>query len=458
MIFPKKPQILYAPMLATFGGGSANGFRSSGASELYDFSAGLHLVPREAVVRAGYEHRFGMYNFSDYRPDLHLPNGSSYTAPYLTPGATTAIAGQSTYNYIHWDNNPKMIWWTAPYTGTYNFICRGAAGSRPYNYNSNWLGGAGANLEGTFDATMGDIFYICVGMHLPNVASGISHHTHGHGGGGASFIARGTATVDTPNLIENYNADNVSGATQAPVVVAGGGGGAAGYSYVSDSYDASGTNASIEVGLGGSYGNNGYWSNYGATGTYGHTRQDKHNMIVNTVAGGGGLGGASTQQSNLISAPWYNVKRFFEANPITGSGGGGSSFNNASDYNGCAGGGGWLITGASGNNSTVGGTYLYSNASGGNAGYVTGEGGFGGGGGARNTSGGGGGGYIGGSGGVWSSLGWSTYSGMGNDAYGGMGGTSYVNYNFVDYNSVTASLGTTSHLAENFGRVQIWPT
>ena len=32
MIFPKKPQILYAPMLSSFGGGSANGFRASGAS------------------------------------------------------------------------------------------------------------------------------------------------------------------------------------------------------------------------------------------------------------------------------------------------------------------------------------------------------------------------------------------------------------------------------------------
>lgn len=32
MIFPKRPQVLYAPMLATMGGGSANGFRSSGAS------------------------------------------------------------------------------------------------------------------------------------------------------------------------------------------------------------------------------------------------------------------------------------------------------------------------------------------------------------------------------------------------------------------------------------------
>tara|TARA_B100001057_G_scaffold19010_1_gene17574 strand:- start:1520 stop:2176 length:657 start_codon:yes stop_codon:yes gene_type:complete len=30
MIFPKKPEILYAPMLATFGGGSANGFKASG--------------------------------------------------------------------------------------------------------------------------------------------------------------------------------------------------------------------------------------------------------------------------------------------------------------------------------------------------------------------------------------------------------------------------------------------
>ena len=32
MIFPKKPQLLYAPMLATFGGGSANGFRSAAAA------------------------------------------------------------------------------------------------------------------------------------------------------------------------------------------------------------------------------------------------------------------------------------------------------------------------------------------------------------------------------------------------------------------------------------------
>ena len=33
MIFPRKPQILYAPMLSTFGGGSANGFKASATHE-----------------------------------------------------------------------------------------------------------------------------------------------------------------------------------------------------------------------------------------------------------------------------------------------------------------------------------------------------------------------------------------------------------------------------------------
>lgn len=449
LIFPKK-EILYAPMLGTFGGGSVRGFKTSGVSELYDFSAGLHLVPWDARVTLQQDHRFGMYNFNEYRPDLIL--GSNYTAPYLTPGANTLIAGNNSWNYIHWHSPRKMIWWTAPYTGSYNFICRGAAGSRPYNYSSQRLGGSGANLQGTFNATAGDIFYIGVGLNTGNPGSHINYPTYGQGGGGASFIARGTATTSNFSTLGIYDAINAAGSSQVPVVVAGGGGGTAGSNWVSDNFDGSGTNASIEVA---NNANNGYWSNDGATGNFIHTRQDKQNMLVNARAGGGGLGGYSTDQSNLLSNPSPVPKRFFEANPIANSGGGGSSFTTGSSYNGTAGGAGWLQTGASGNNSSVGGSSLYNSAAGGNSGYATGEGGFGGGGGARNTSGGGGGGYIGGSGGIWSSQGWSTYGSYGNDAFGGIGGTSYCNYNFVT--SVTASLGPKSHLAENFGRVQIWP-
>ena len=444
MIFPKKPQILYAPMLSTFGGGSARGFgKNLGGGGLYDFSEGLHLVPYESQVVAGQDHRFGMYNFNEYRPDLIL--GGTYTAPYLTPGATTLIPGQSTYNYIHWDNNPKMIWWTVPYTGSYNFICRGAQGGRPYNYTAGRLGGAGANLQGTFDATEGDIYYICVGLNLGNPSS--SNGDHGHGGGGASFIAKGSATISTTNLIENYDASNASGATRAPVVVAGGGGGTAGWSWVGSDSQASGQNASIEVA---NNSDNGYWSNEATRNdSHAHVPYAQHAMIVQTRAGYGGFGGKQVLQSQLLNSPL--VKRFYQANPSQTGG----TFPNSSNYNGAAGGAGWLETGAIGENSTVGGTRLYDNASGGNAGYTRGEGGFGGGGGARNTSGGGGGGYIGGSGGLYSSMGWTSGGGGGMDAYGGFGGTSYCNYNFVT--SVTATQGPRSHLAENFGRVQIWP-
>jgi hypothetical protein len=423
-------------MLGTLGGGSMRSFgRGTGGGGLYDFSEGLHLVPYESQVVAGQDHRFGMYNFDEYRPDLIL--GASYTAPYLTPGATT-LRDDGVYYYIQWTSNPKMIWWTVPYTGSYNFICRGAQGGRPYNYTAGRLGGAGANLQGTFDATEGDIYYICVGLNLGNPSS--ANGDHGHGGGGASFIAKGTAMLSA-------NAANASGTDRAPVVVAGGGGGTAGYNWVGNDTQASGLNASIEVS---NNSDNGYWSNEATRNdSHAHVPYNQHSMIVNTRAGYGGLGGQQNHQNSLLNNPL--PKRFYQANPSQS----GPSMLNASDYNGAAGGAGWLETGASGSNSTVGGTRLYDQASGGNAGYTRGEGGFGGGGGARNTSGGGGGGYIGGSGGLWGNIGWTNGGGGGLDAYGGFGGTSYCNYNFVT--SVTATQGPRSHLAENFGRVQIWP-
>jgi hypothetical protein len=52
MIFPKKPEILYAPMLATFGGGSANGFRASG---------GITYDPTPAYTSQGAANYFSNY-------------------------------------------------------------------------------------------------------------------------------------------------------------------------------------------------------------------------------------------------------------------------------------------------------------------------------------------------------------------------------------------------------------
>jgi len=82
MIFPKKPQILYAPMLATFGGGSANGFRASGGG------GPIEIVSGDAYVQD---------TGSSVIFSLPANVGASATRSQLTAAAQTVNSFSSFY-------------------------------------------------------------------------------------------------------------------------------------------------------------------------------------------------------------------------------------------------------------------------------------------------------------------------------------------------------------------------
>ena len=86
MIFPKRPQILYAPMLATMGGGSANGFRSSGGADYgywgldYDGWDGSHLDMTDSERASNYNITTGDTDWNGLQGHLSHYHGRVYKA------------------------------------------------------------------------------------------------------------------------------------------------------------------------------------------------------------------------------------------------------------------------------------------------------------------------------------------------------------------------------------------
>ncbi|MBD3636183.1 MAG: T9SS type A sorting domain-containing protein [Crocinitomicaceae bacterium] len=118
--------------------------------------------------------------------------------------------------------------WTVPANGVYQIQAVGASGG-----NSNWsgtvFGGSGADLQGEFNLTAGQVLLIAVGQQGETDAIG--------GGGGGTYVVTGTT----------------------PLIVAGGGGGASsdnpGLSAVSGNDGTTDTYAIIAGGTGGNGGN-----------------------------------------------------------------------------------------------------------------------------------------------------------------------------------------------------------
>ena len=118
MIFPKKPQILYAPMLSTFGGGSANGFKASASSGVptvifdhqyqYTFSGGQSSATSLGTIGGGLISDFDLE--FDVNPDNTgnnpwvLNNGgyqeqNGFLFGIYNPGVAVAGANIGAYGY-----------------------------------------------------------------------------------------------------------------------------------------------------------------------------------------------------------------------------------------------------------------------------------------------------------------------------------------------------------------------
>jgi hypothetical protein len=213
-----------------------------------------------------------------------------------------------------------IVSWTVPTTGTYLITAIGAQGGEGTDC-CGFVGGLGAEIEGTFSLTAGTVLEIAVG------GEGQSSDGNG-GGGGGSFV------VDSSNN---------------PLVIAGGGGG------IRTNAGQDGTNASItEFAYDASGGSPIYTPVLKSTGL------GQGGIVSSPTWGSAGAGFNSNGASDTIGggtggSSWFNGLAGGAGNPgclpaAGGFGGGGSG-------NGCDGGGG-------------GGGY-----SGGDGGFVAGGGG-----------------------------------------------------------------------------------
>ena len=361
-IIPKKPQILYAPMLGSLGGGSVRGFgRGVGGGSFF------------------------AYDFTN-----HTFTNASSTGRY---GPTLANC-QSAYSGTVWVNNStwfKMTsqgtqQWLVPETGTYTIKCAGAQGANTINRNPSY-GGYGAIAQGTFSFEGGEFLNIIVGQ------KGRSHQGSSPvsgGGGGGSFVwladdqtdclvAAGGGGGQTDNAATDGR-HNTFHATKNSSGKAGG----------SDGYN----NGRPSAG-GGSNGNGGNTANEGSSFdtpgagggffTSGETWATAPSYVWGLAAISGGQGGAAGLNTSARNDTGANGVSNREGG--FGGGGGGEGWYGGSGAGGgysgggsgrdddrtCGGGGGSYVSTALGGGNIVLTDY-YNNGSGGsntNHGYVT---------------------------------------------------------------------------------------
>lgn len=184
-LIPKKPQILYAPMLASFGGGSARGFNPGGVN--IPFSGSFTFTNAAVTGRTG--------------PSL---------AQCRTAYASTAIG---------WDVNSTSDFnvtttgfqdFRIPETGTYRLTVKGAKGGSGANGN-NGVGGEGVIITVEFDFTEGEAIRVIVGQ-----AGEIVSTDGGGGAGGGTFVLYGTSITAFQQTTSYF---------QSNYIVAAGGGG-----------------------------------------------------------------------------------------------------------------------------------------------------------------------------------------------------------------------------------------
>ena len=130
-----------------------------------------------------------------------------------------------------------------PYTGDYRIEAVGAAGGYETYTNSFQYRGRGARMIGTFNLSKGEIIQMLIGQE-----GGINKQFVGSGGGGGTFVVRGSIT---------------------PLIIAGGGGGVTWVSSRHEGCDASTSttgNPGYRSWSGGSNGHGGNTSGDGSSG------------------------------------------------------------------------------------------------------------------------------------------------------------------------------------------------
>ena len=181
-IVPKKPQILYAPMLSSFGGGSARGFNPGGGGGLFDFGS-ARFNPGAAVGKDGPSLSQAIAGLSNVTQDDSWKNNTSY-----------------------FNNDSGIQLFTVPVDGSYTIRAVGAQGGSA-GPNRSVKGGYGASIQGTFDLLKGTVLKILVGQGGRSInTSSDDSDAANSGGGGGSFVWIGSSPT-------------------YPLVAAGGGGG-----------------------------------------------------------------------------------------------------------------------------------------------------------------------------------------------------------------------------------------
>ena len=231
--------------------------------------------------------------------------------------------------------------WTVPETASYTIDAYGARGG--YNYTSNNDGGYGARMRGTFSLSEGDKYMILVGQMGGREPT--NDTSDGSGGGGGTFIVKGTS----------YSGRSISDV----LIVAGGGGGAGRTSGDPGSGGlANPDNTSTAAGSPGTYSSGGGGSlltNSTGTGYYGASVSPTYGYAFINGGTGGGAGGYSTGNPLTSGDKQGGFGCGGGSSVHTGGGGGGYSGGNGGilDANPNAGGGGSHNNGTSQINSAA---------------------------------------------------------------------------------------------------------
>src|SRR5581483_9981881 len=179
---------------------------------------------------------------------------------------------------VTFGTNGDVQMWTAP-SGVHTVTITAVGGKGGCYGGSEYCGGYGASMQGTFSLAEGETLSVIVGGAGSNgTAAGGSG---GGGGGGGSFVWSGTGSASASSLL---------------IAAGGGGGGGSGYSGYDANTSTAGANGNNNYGgIGGEDGNGGSPdgsrpSAYGDVGAGGGLLSSGSN---HTSGGGGGGGGQS---------------------------------------------------------------------------------------------------------------------------------------------------------------------
>ena len=281
-LVPKKPQILYAPMLSSFGGGSARGFNpGGGAGSLFDFTSHTFTNATSAGTLG--------------------PTLSNLTTAY----SSTTWASDSLFFTLDTSYNAQKF--TIPESGTYRIQARGAAGGPISGNNPQGSNGPGFGYthRADFSLAQGTHLYILVGQMGQTVVR--TSNQSGPAGGG-SFVFTENAGSETLLMAaaggnggswESHDVRDPDGRAPGgadPVATDGTGRGSNGAGWQADGVDGRGGPAGQHAqGIGSDDGSDGKGANFDAGNNVTNQQLWQGNTSgYNGIGGGFGGGGTGT--------------------------------------------------------------------------------------------------------------------------------------------------------------------